>query len=161
LLNALVSLEDGQVLQLLKPRKRQRGEGSAPASTAKARAVAAAVLAVHRLCETGMKRGEAYERVAKVCREVGLKRSRSGKGGPGQGLEVTARTVRGWREEAAADVGRHSVTAQTFDLLQSQTPKTQAIAQLIAQAIKSKDAKAVCAVRKGLLEGLRLTLIQS
>jgi hypothetical protein len=151
-LSALVSLEEGQVLELLKPQQRS---GRAPASPARESDMGVAVATVHQLCETGMEPAEAYEMAAKVCREAGLKPSRKGaKGSQGQEPIVTTRTVRGWCEKIAEDVGRHSAAAKAFDhQRQSQTPEAQAI----KQAIKSEHQEAV---RRGLLEGLRLTLIQ-
>src|SRR5262249_27172083 len=114
LLNALLSLGQGQVLPLLKPRKRRKSEGRAPASAARESDIGKVAFTVHQLCETGMDTDEACEMAAKVCREAGVKPSRRGKG---QELEATARTVRGWCEKIAEDVARNTVAAKTFDRL--------------------------------------------
>jgi len=149
LLDALVSLGDGHVVPLLERCKRPSG-GRAPASAARESDIAMAAVTAHRLCETGMEPEEAYKMVAKVCREAGFKRSRKGKS---PDLEVTARTVSGWCEEIAADVGRYSQIAKAFDLAISRFPATEDIKQAIAR--KGDEA-----VRKGLLEGLRRALAE-
>ena len=152
LLNAFVSLNEGQRPPLLEPRKRQ---GRAPASTLRECDMGHAVATVHALCGTGLGRKKPYEQVAKVCREAGLKPTRKGaKDSQGQEPVVTAHTVRYWDRKIAEDVGRHSEAAKAFDhLRQSWAANAQGIAQVI-------EIKGVEAVRKGLLEGLRLTLIQ-
>jgi hypothetical protein len=145
LLNALVSLDGGEVLPLLEPRRRS---GQSPASAVRENVTAMAAVTVHRLCETGLGRKEARELVARAFRKAGVKAAR------GRNPQVTARTVRGWCEKIAEDVGRHSEAAKAFDRQrQSQTPEAQAI----AQAIESKGAEAT---RNALLEGLRLSLTQ-
>jgi hypothetical protein len=152
LVDALVSLDDGRVLPILKPHPRS---GRPPASAIEEDIKAVAAMTVHRLGETGLELNEAYERVAKVCREAGLKPARKGaKDSQGQKAEITARTVRLWCEKIAEDVGRRSQAAQTFDrLLQSQSSRAEAI----AQAIEGQDTEAV---RERLLEGLRPSLME-
>jgi hypothetical protein len=151
LLNALENLNNGQVLPLL---ERQRRSGRSPASAAKDSHKALAECTVRRLRETGLGKKEAYEKVAQVCREAGIKPGRKGRDSPSQEPEITGRTVRGWCEKIAEDVGRHLQAAQTLDRLrQSQTPEAQAI----TQAIKSEQKEAA---RNGLLQGLRLSLVQ-
>jgi hypothetical protein len=152
LINALVSLEEGNVLPLL---ERHPRSGGLPASAASESDKAMAVVTAERLLETGITKKEADNRVAGVCREAGIKPGRKGaKDSQGQEPEITARTVRYWREKIAEDVGRHSQAAQTFDRLrQPHTPKAQAN----RQAIKSEHKETT---RNALLEGLRRSLVQ-
>jgi hypothetical protein len=84
-----------------------------------------------------------------------MKPERSGaKDRQGQEPEITGRTVRGWCEKIAEDVGHHLQAAQTSDRLrQSWATKAQAI----TQAIESKGLEAV---RNDLLEGLRRSLVE-
>jgi hypothetical protein len=146
LLSAVMSLDDGNVPPLLKPRPRS---GGLPASRARESDKALAAGTVHRLCQTGLAKNEAYKKVAKVCREAGLKPGRKGaKDSRGQEREITDRTVRGWYEKIAED--RHSQAAQTFDRLRQSQPN-------LAQAIKSDGTEAV---RRGLLESLRRSFIE-
>jgi hypothetical protein len=152
LLSAVMSLDDGNVPPLLKPHPRP---GRRPASAARESDKALAAGTVHRLCQTGLDINEAFEKVAKVCRKAGLKPGRKGaKDSRGQEPEITGRTVRGWCEKIAEDVGRHLQAAQTFDRLrQSHTPEAQAN----RQAIKSVHKETT---RNALLEGLRRSLVQ-
>jgi hypothetical protein len=108
LISALLSLDDNNVLPLLKPRRRRgRPYDSAAREIAKAWVVATA----RWLQEAGVEREVSYSRVAQTCRKAGLK--------PGRGREpqVTGLTVRHWREEIDADFSRHSNAARTFDRL--------------------------------------------
>jgi hypothetical protein len=152
--SALLNLDDGEALPLLRPVRRPVG-GRSLASAARESAKAMVAGTMHRLCETGLDTKEACEGVAKVCREAGFKPGRKGaKDSRGQEPEVTARTVRGWWEKIAEDVGRHSQAAQLFDhLKQSWSAKAQAVTQLI-------EIKGVEAVRNDLLEALRRSLVQ-
>jgi hypothetical protein len=93
LFNALLSLNDGNVLPMLKPvppRGRSRASGIRDSLRG------AAAFTVTRLCATGRSAPDAHADVA--------------------------RTVRGWCEEVAADIGRCGEAAQTFDLLEKQCP---------------------------------------
>jgi hypothetical protein len=110
---------------------------------------------VNGLVDTGLDVNEAYKRVAQVCREAGITPGRKGaKDSRGQEPEITDRTVRGWCEKIAEDVGHHLQAAQSFDRLrQSQTPE----AELIRQAIKSEHNETN---RNDLLEGLRRSLVE-
>jgi hypothetical protein len=109
--NALLSLEEGDVLPLLKPAEGRPGRR--PASAASESDKAMAVVTAESLLETGITKKEADNRVAGVCREAGIKPGRKGaKDSQGQEPEVTARTVRSWREKIAEDVGRHLQAAQ-------------------------------------------------
>jgi hypothetical protein len=149
--NALLSLEEGDVLALLAPAHRA---SRPPNSAARACDKAMAVATVHWLCETGLDPNSARKMVAHACREAGIKPSRKGaKDSQGQEPEITDRTVRGWGEKIAEDP--HSQAAQTFDRLkQSWAAKTKFITH---QAIKSVG---VDAVRRGLLEDLRSVLAE-
>jgi hypothetical protein len=104
-----------------------------------------------------LKLGQVFRSVqlAKVCREAGIKPGRKGaKDSQGQEPEITGRTVRGWCEKIAEDVGHHLQAAQTSDRLrQSSATKAQAITKAI-------ESKGVEAVRNGLLEGLRRSLVE-
>jgi hypothetical protein len=108
LINALLSLDKGKVTPLLTPVRRS---GSPPATLMRESDIGLVAATVKSLADDGLDRNEAYERVAKVCREAGIKPGR------GRNPQVTARTVRGWCEGVAVDVGRHSHTAQTFDII--------------------------------------------
>jgi hypothetical protein len=161
---ALESLEDGNVLPLLRPRPRS---GGLPASTIMHGAKALAVMTVVQLCETGLDRREAFEKVAKVCREVGVKPGRKGaKDSQGQAPEITERTVRGWYEKIAEDVGRRSQAAQFFSgPRKSRTPITQAIAQTVTRSATIRIVHAIervdrDATRGALLDHLRRALIE-
>jgi hypothetical protein len=113
LLNALTSLDEGDVLPLLAPAKRT---GRHPASVARNCAKGMAVATAARLQEAGMGAGESYRRVAKICREAGFAPGR------GRNPHVTERTLIGWKEEIEADPGRRSDAAMTFDRLKSLPP---------------------------------------
>jgi hypothetical protein len=103
--SALFSLNDGNVVPMLAP-KRQRGRS--PDSILRESARAMAVATVRRLCEIGLRKTDACDRVAKVCREVSLKPGRKGKDTQGQEHEIKDRTVRGWCDKVDEDVGRQS-----------------------------------------------------
>lgn len=137
LISALMSLDDGGVLPLLKPAHRS---GRSRNSIAKESHIGLAAAIVKRLCESGLAFDKAYAKVALVCRKAGMKAGR--KGAPGQTGEVTARTVRGWCEGIEADVGRHSRAAKIFDLHMS-----------MAGHLAAQDAEPEIACRE-LLENL-------
>lgn len=154
LLSAVMSLDDGNVPPLLKPARRPRG-GRSPDSAGRRSCQGLVAATVNRLCETRLDINEACEKVAKVCREAGIKPGRKGaKNSQGQEPEIMGSTVRGWCEKIVEDVGRHSQAAQTFDRLrQSWAAKAQAITKAI-------ESKGIEAVRNNLLEGLRRTLVE-
>jgi hypothetical protein len=154
LLDALLSLDEGLVLPLLKQARRTKG-GRSLASAARASCQGLVAATVNWLVDTGLNKNNAYERVAKVCHNAGIKPSRKGaKDSPGQELQVTGRTVRYWCEKNAEDFSRHLQPAQTSDRLsRSQTPEAQAI----RQAIKSEDKESV---RRRLLAGLHRSLVE-
>jgi hypothetical protein len=109
LCDALMSLDDGKALPLLKPAKKL---GRMRASALRGSLIGGAVFTVKRLTETGMKAPAAHQAVASALKRVGIKpaRGRAEK-------SITARTIRGWCEEVSVDVGRHGEAAQTYDLL--------------------------------------------
>jgi hypothetical protein len=98
LTSALKALDDGEVQPLLQPMRRS---GRSPDSLAKAYVKALAVRIAQRLCEAGMDKAEAYEKVALVCRKCGIRPGRKGSDKP---CEMTARTVRFWSNQIAKDV---------------------------------------------------------
>lgn len=117
LLSALMSLNDGKVLPLLDS---VCWPGQSRNSVAQEGAKATAVFVVKRLCEIGMDVNEAYEKVALVCRQTGVRPAR--KGATDQKGEMTARTVRGWCEVISADAGYHSRAGLHFSLLSEGEP---------------------------------------
>jgi hypothetical protein len=79
-----------------------------------------AVFVVERLIDMGLDRELAYGKVALVCKKTGVRPGR--KGARDQKAEMTARTVRGWCEKIAEDVGCHSRAGRHFRLLMSVMP---------------------------------------
>jgi hypothetical protein len=111
LFNALLTLNDGNVLPILKPAP---ARGRSRASGIRDGLKGAAAFTVARLRATGRSVPDAREDVARVFRDAGVTTAR------GRYPTVTRRTVRGWCEEVAADMGRRGEAAQTFDGLQSE-----------------------------------------
>jgi hypothetical protein len=109
LLDALMSLDDGRVLPVLKPAKKT---GRSRASALRMSLIGGAAFTVKRLTETGMQAPAARKAVADTLRAVGVK--------PARGGVITAQTVRGWCAEVSADVGRRSEAAKTYDLLMAE-----------------------------------------
>jgi hypothetical protein len=102
--SALWALDEGVVQPILKPtRPAQSGRARSPVLYQELKG--AAVYVVHRLHYFGLEQKQARATVAAELRRIGVKPDR------GSG-EITARTIRGWCEEVAADVGRHGVAAQ-------------------------------------------------
>jgi hypothetical protein len=143
--DALLSLDDGLVHPLLLPVRSPRG-GRSRASCAREIIKARAVLTVHWLCESGVEVKEAYKMVANVFDKAGVKAGR------GRYPQVTAGTLEYWCKEIAKDVERRSDAAKTYD-----NQRKSPIVQMIFRATESKD---IAARRRGLLKGLRLSLIQ-
>jgi hypothetical protein len=108
LFDALMNLDSGTVLPLLKPAKKT---GRARASALRSSLIGAAAFTVRRLTETGMKAPAAYKAVARCLRDAGIKPAR------GRAGTLTERTIRGWCEEVNTDVGRQGEASQTYDLL--------------------------------------------
>ena len=115
LFDALMNLDDGKVLPLLKPAKKT---GRARASAMRGSLVGGAAFTVKRLADTGMHIRDAEKTVARVLNNLGVKSAR------GRTRTITGRTIRGWCEEVSADLGRDGEAAQTFDLLMND-PKGQ------------------------------------
>jgi hypothetical protein len=107
--SALWALGEGVVEPIFKPPQ--------PAKTGRARSPdlhqqlkGATAYVVRRLCDLGHARSEAWKVVAADLRHIGVKPDR----GTGH---VTARTVRGWCEEVAADIGCHGTAAKRYHQL--------------------------------------------
>jgi hypothetical protein len=113
LFNALMNLDDGEVRPILKKARRTgRGRASAVRESIKG----AVAFTVHALHATGLQTPAAHKLVASAVQKQGVMPER------GRKQEVTARTIRGWCEDVAADVSRRGEAAQTFDLLQKECP---------------------------------------
>jgi hypothetical protein len=109
LFDALMNLDDGVVAPILRPVP-HGGRSRASAVSGSIKGVAA--FTVDRLCATGLPAASARKLVAQTLRAAGLVAER------GRYPAITERTIRGWRENVAADVGRKGEAAQTFDLMQ-------------------------------------------
>src|SRR5262249_39104341 len=104
LFNALLSLDDGSVLPILKSVPvRGRSRGSAFRDSLKG----AAAFTVTRLRATGLSVPDARGDVARVFRDARVTTGR------GRYPAITSRTVRGWCEEVTTDIGRCGEAAQT------------------------------------------------
>jgi hypothetical protein len=102
-----MSLDDGDVQPILREIKHPgRPRGSAGRESLKGTADFTVDHLVH-VC--GLSPEQAREAVAEVLRNEDVMAAR------GRFPETTARTVGGWCEDVAADVGRHGEAAQTFD----------------------------------------------
>jgi hypothetical protein len=111
LFDDLMSLDDGKASGILTPSARPRG-GRSRASGFYDGLKALAVFTVRRLKATGMAPIEARKIVASELTKLRARPTRKGSaGGTGQ---ITERTLRGWQEEIAADVGCRSTAAQTL-----------------------------------------------
>ena len=108
LFDALMNLDDGRILPVLKPAKKT---GRSRASAMRGSLIGSAVFTVKRLTEAEMEHPAAHKAVASTLTASGIKPAR------GRAKAITARTISGWCEEVRADVGRHSDAARTFDLL--------------------------------------------
>jgi hypothetical protein len=103
--DALGKLDEGTVASMLKP-VRHRGRTTSTGARAALRGHAAGT--VQRLVEAGLSLKDARALVAKALNELGVRPER----GSGQ---TTARTVRTWCEEVAADVGRRGAAATIYE----------------------------------------------
>jgi hypothetical protein len=103
--NALAALEDNNVRPILKPVARS---GRGASSQAHATLMGFAVGTVRRLLQAGLDRKPAFEAVAKVLAQQGVRPQR------GSGA-ITADTIRHWSDEVEADVGRRGTAARAFD----------------------------------------------
>jgi len=126
--SALWVLDEGVVEPILKPTRRARS-GRARSSVHHQELKGAAVYVVHRLHRLGLEQKKARAIVAAELRRIGVKPDR------GSG-EITGRTIRGWCEEVAADVGRHGVAAQRSHALLSH-PGNKALEKMPREAAKS------------------------
>jgi hypothetical protein len=139
LFNALMNLDDGVVLPILKKARRTgRGRASATRESIKG----AVAFTVHGLHATGLQMPAAHKLVASALQKQEVKAER------GRDQGVTARTVRGWCEDVAADVSRHGEAAQTYDGLIADPDL-----RVITKGLPPKEA------RKGLL-GLLAELLK-
>ena len=103
--NALVALEQNNVLPIKKPIAR-RGRAASSHVYATMKGFAAGTVA--RLLEAGIDRKQAWTLVASELTKQGVRPDR----GPGK---ITANTVRHWRDEVVSDVGRHGTAAMAYD----------------------------------------------
>ena len=139
LFNALMNLDDGVVLPILKKARRTgRGRASATRESIKG----AVAFTVHGLHATGLQMPAAHKLVASALQKQEVKAER------GRDQGVTARTVRGWCEDVAADVSRRGEAAQTYDGLIADPDL-----RVITKGLPPKEA------RKGLL-GLLAELLK-
>jgi hypothetical protein len=107
LANALTALNSNVVEPMLKPLP---SRGRAPASEGRQSFKGFVTYTVCRLQDFGMDDKSSRRVVAKQLKMLGIKPDR------GSG-DLTARTLREWRQAIAADVGRHSDAAKTLDSL--------------------------------------------
>jgi hypothetical protein len=109
--SALWALDEGVVEPILKPPRRAK-TGRARSSVPYQELKGAAAYVVRRLGDFGHARSEALKVVAADLQRIGVKPDRgSGK--------ITSRTVRGWCEEVATDIGRHRTAAKACHRLLS------------------------------------------
>jgi hypothetical protein len=108
LFDALMTLDDGKVLPLLKPEKKS---GRARASALRGSLIGAVAFTVKRLTETGMHVPAAHQAVANALKRQGVKPAR------GRAAAMSTRTIRTWCEQVARDFGRHGEAPQTYDRL--------------------------------------------
>jgi hypothetical protein len=103
--DALRKLDEGTVAPMLKPVRRG---GRTMSTDARAALRGHAAGTVERLVEAGLPLEVARTRVAEALKELDVRPERGSSA-------ITARTVRGWCEEVAADVGRHGAAAIVYD----------------------------------------------
>ena len=104
LLDALATLEENNVLPIVKPVPRR---GRAPSSHGHAALKGQAAATVKRLTQAGMPLKEAHKAVARELNKLGVRPERGS--GP-----VTPNTVRNWCDEVASDVGWHGTAALMY-----------------------------------------------
>jgi hypothetical protein len=114
LFDGLLNLDDGHTQPILKA---ARKSGRARAGALRESHKGAVAFTVTRLQGAGMSREEALEAVAKTLNRVGVVASR------GRYPSLTARTIRGWCELIAQDVGYRGEAAQTCRQLDEQIPE--------------------------------------
>jgi hypothetical protein len=109
LFDDLMSLDDGKVSALLKPKLQS---GRARASGAYDALKGIAVFTVRRLEATGLRPIDARKKLASTLNKLNVRPARKGSaGGTGQ---ISERTLREWQERIAADVGCHTTAAKTL-----------------------------------------------
>jgi hypothetical protein len=102
--DALRMLDEGAVSPMVKPvRRRGRFRSSDVRAALRGRAAGC----VAQLVRAQISPENAHALVAEALVELGVRRER--------GVRVKRRTVRGWCEEVAADVGRHGAAAIVYD----------------------------------------------
>jgi len=126
---ALWALDEGVVQPILKPARRAR-TGRARSSVLYQELKGTAVYVAHRLHSLGLEQNEARKMVGAELRQMGVRPDR------GSG-DITARTIRGWCEEVAADVGRYGAAAQRCDALLSH-PANKALENMPREVAKSR-----------------------
>jgi hypothetical protein len=107
LLQALVALENNNVLPVLKPVRRR---GRAKSSDAYEALKGCVAETGQRLLQSGVTPADAHRRVAKELGTLGVRPER------GAG-DVTGTTVRHWCDGVAEDVGRGGTAAMIYDLI--------------------------------------------
>jgi hypothetical protein len=105
LLDALVGLDQNNVLPILKPVARSGRSASNPAHAALKGHVAGTVM---RLRNSGLDPKTACKRVATELAKLGIRPQRGTKA-------ISANTVRHWCDDVASDVGRGGIAAITYD----------------------------------------------
>jgi hypothetical protein len=125
---ALWALDEGVVQPILKPARRAR-TGRARSSDLYQKLKGTAIYVVHRLHGLGLEQKEVWKMVGAELRQIGLKPDR------GSG-DITARTIRGWCEKVAADVGSQEAAAQHYYVLLSH-PANKALEKMPREVAKS------------------------
>ena len=113
LFDALMNLDDGHTQPILKA---VRKSGRACWRDSRIHIGAVAFTAA-RMLGAGMSRDQALEAIAKALNRSGVVASR------GRYRDLTARTVRGWCERVAEDVGCHGEAARTCRRLDGGNPR--------------------------------------
>lgn len=103
--SALADLRHNLVSPMLKPVLRS---GRSPSGHARAALKGYVAGTVERLLQTGLGQREAHLQVAKLLNSVGARAER-------RSGDITATTVRHWRQEVASDVGRHGIAALMYN----------------------------------------------
>ena len=112
--DALMNLDDGRTQPMLQA---VRKTGRARVGAIRDSHVGAVAFTVSRLQGAGMSREEAFKAVAKALNRAGVAPSR------GRNSAFTPRTIRGWCERVAEDVGCHGEAARTCRLLDEKFPE--------------------------------------
>jgi hypothetical protein len=113
----LMALDDGNVSPMLRPKRRSRGGGTRANATYDA-LKGVAVFTTDRLVALGKNHTEARKSVAVRLGQEGVRPAR--KGSRDGSMQFSERTIRGWEEQIAADIGCRTTAAQTFHRLQAE-----------------------------------------